>query len=308
MRATTCGWDGPCSNYADEEMSPMKATAAAATDIGLVRDHNEDAHLSNEPLYIVADGMGGHLGGEVASSIALETVSSAFAENGAEGLADAVRRANTAVFERSSSDPEVAGMGTTITVAVQVGARLRLAHVGDSRAYLFRAGRLQQYTDDHTLVGEMVRDGSLTEQQARTHPRRSILSRALGTGPDIVVDELEIELGDGDRLLLCSDGLNAMIDDAAIGDILAAQSEPQVVADALVAAAKRAGGSDNITVIVVDFSDDHDDESGGGDGDDGNDSTATSTDAQTAPAPETAPTGRDERPGFLKRLFGKKRA
>lgn len=231
----------------------MKVDAAAATDVGLVRDHNEDSYILDTPLYVVADGMGGHLGGEVASSIAIETVRERFKEAGAEAVPDAVREANDAILERGQVDAEVTGMGTTFTSAVLTATTLNIAHVGDSRAYLLRDGELRLLTDDHTLVGEMVREGSLTEDQARVHPRRSILVRALGIEPNIEVDRLALPVRDGDRVLLCSDGLNSMITDAAIAEILAGEGIPAEACQRLIGAARDAGGTDNITVIVMGF-------------------------------------------------------
>ena len=231
----------------------MRITAAAATDIGRVRDGNEDAYLNDAPLFAVADGMGGHQGGEVASRLALETLEVLF-KRGRGTLADHLREANRAVFDRSSRDPAVAGMGTTLTAAVAEAGRLRLAHVGDSRAYLLRDGRLRMLTEDHTLVQRMVERGEITEQEADVHPHRSVLTRTIGTEPDVQIDEGVLDAQDGDRILLCSDGLTGMVADEQIERILRDAAEPRDAVRELVRAANAAGGVDNITVVVLDLS------------------------------------------------------
>ena len=230
----------------------MKVTVGAATDIGQVREGNEDSYLLLDPLYAVADGMGGHRGGEVASSLALETVRKLFTA-GEGTLTEQVEHANRAVYERSRSDREVQGMGTTLTAALVQDGTVRLAHVGDSRAYLLRDGRLQRLTKDHTLVARMVEDGEITEAEAETHPHRSIVTRALGVEAAVQVDEGILELHDGDRLLLCSDGLTGMVGHDRLEAILREVSDPQEAADALVRAANEAGGIDNITAVLLDF-------------------------------------------------------
>ncbi len=237
----------------------MKADVASATDIGLVRDHNEDAYLARDPLYAVADGMGGHLGGEVASAIALETVGEVVSSDGIEALADAVRRANRAVYERQVGDAEVAGMGTTLTAVALQGSRLHIAHVGDSRAYLLRDGSLEMLTQDHSLVGEMMREGRLTESQARVHPRRSTLTRALGIAGDIEVDTSEIAVRAGDRILLCSDGLSGMVGDPRLKAVLKSDADPRGACAALIAEANANGGVDNVTAVVIDLVAEEDD-------------------------------------------------
>jgi PPM family protein phosphatase len=230
----------------------VRITAAAATDIGRVREGNEDAYLNDAPLFAVADGMGGHQGGEVASRLALETLEVLF-KRGRGTLADHLREANRAVFERSGRDAAVAGMGTTLTAAVAEAGRLRLAHVGDSRAYLLRDGRLRMLTEDHTLVQRMVERGEITEQEANVHPHRSMLTRTIGTEPDVQIDEGVLDAQDGDRILLCSDGLTGMVGDEQIERILRDASEPRDAVRDLVRAANAAGGVDNITVIVLDL-------------------------------------------------------
>ncbi len=237
----------------------MRIRAGAATDIGLVREGNEDAYLSEEPLFAVADGMGGHRGGEVASRIAIDTLEAMF-RRGEGGLSEQVQEANRAVFERSVLDRSVAGMGTTLTAAMIEGARARLAHVGDSRAYLLRDGELRLLTEDHTLVQRMVQQGEITPEEAERHPQRSVITRVLGVEPSVPVDEVVIDLRAGDRLLVCSDGLTSMLGDDEIAGLLRAEPDPQRAADALIRAANDAGGVDNTTVIVIDV--DADDGSG----------------------------------------------
>jgi PPM family protein phosphatase len=231
----------------------MRVRVGAASDIGRVRERNDDSYLIEHPLFAVADGMGGHRGGDVASSLALETLKDRFSER--EGsLTEVVREANRAVYERSRSDRAVAGMGTTLTAAVLDGNRVRLVHVGDSRAYLFRADELSLLTEDHTLVHRMVLSGELSQAEAERHPHRSVLTRAIGVDGGVEVDELEVELRPGDRLLLCSDGLTGMVGDDSIRAVLESTAgQPQQAVDRLVEAANAAGGIDNITALLVDF-------------------------------------------------------
>ena len=233
----------------------MNVAVGAASDIGQVREGNEDSYLVIAPLYAVADGMGGHRGGEVASNLALETVQTLF-EQGSGTLAEQVEQANRAVFDRSQKDRRVSGMGTTLTAALIDGGRVHLAHVGDSRAYLFRAGELSLLTEDHTLVHKMVVEGEITEEEAETHPHRSILTRALGVDAAVQVDESDVEVAGGDRILLCSDGLTGMVSDEQIREILGRNPDPQPAVDELVKEANRAGGIDNITAVILDFVDD----------------------------------------------------
>jgi protein phosphatase len=228
----------------------MRVAAGVATDIGQVREGNEDSFLVEAPLYAVADGMGGHRGGEVASQLALETVEARYGEGAP--LEDAVRSANAAVFERSEADRAVAGMGTTITAVVVEPGSAHLVHVGDSRAYLLRAGSLRQLTEDHTLVQRMVTAGEITPAEAEVHPHRSVVLRALGTDAQVALDVQDVGLLEGDRLLLCSDGLTTMITEDQIAAIAGATPAPQDAADRLVRAANRAGGIDNITVVILD--------------------------------------------------------
>jgi serine/threonine protein phosphatase PrpC len=244
--------------------------------------------MVQDPLFAVADGMGGHQGGEVASKLALERLQRA--ADGGSDLADVVREANRAVFSKASEDPGLAGMGTTLTAVVLEGDRLRLAHVGDSRMYRVRDDSMERITRDHTVVENLVEKGQLTPKEAHIHPQRSILTRALGVEEDVQVDEAEVDLKPGDRLLLCSDGLTGMVDEDDILRILTEKGDPQAASDALVDAANDAGGQDNITAVVVDVE-------GGTEGP----PQAASTDTAERPpamsepavpaAPEVAPTG-----------------
>ena len=231
----------------------MKLAAASATDQGLVRSNNEDAFLIDDQraLFAVADGMGGHRGGEVASHTAIEALRAAIA-NGTP-LHDAITRANTAVLTRAAGDDELTGMGTTMTAVIAVGGRqLLIGHVGDSRAYLLHEGTLRRATDDHSLVEELVRDGRLTPEQAEAHPQRAIVTRALGVDDDVDVDLYTLEVEVGDRVVLCSDGLTTMVRERDIERLARTETEPQRLAEALVDAANAAGGEDNVTIVVID--------------------------------------------------------
>jgi protein phosphatase len=228
----------------------VKVDVGSATDIGRVRERNEDSVLVEPPLYVVADGMGGHRGGDVASQIAVETMEELGASDRGS-LADHVRHANLAVWKRSMEDERVSGMGTTLTAVRIDGDSLVLAHVGDSRAYLLRNGSLSKLTTDHTLVERMLRSGEITEEEAEVHPHRNVMTRALGTDEQVEVDEESIVLQSDDVLLLCSDGLTGMVTEDQIQAILEQSDGPQQAADRLVKAANRAGGIDNISVVVL---------------------------------------------------------
>lgn len=225
----------------------------ARSDVGLVRGHNEDSFLLRTPLFVVSDGMGGHAAGEVASSIAVETVGER-----APGTADdvllgaAVEAANMAVIEAAEQGIGKPGMGCTVTSVLIEKNKMAVAHVGDSRAYVLRQGTLVRVTHDHSYVEELVDSGQITADEARTHPSRSIITRALGSDPDMYADHFSFEVNDGDRVILCSDGLSSMISDAEIEALAVSSATPQQAADNLVAAALTAGGADNVTVVVVD--------------------------------------------------------
>jgi PPM family protein phosphatase len=228
--------------------------AGFASHRGLVRQTNEDSFLVRKGLYVVCDGMGGARGGEVASQMACERLVALAPDSaGKDELREAILDANGSISARSVAEPHLLGMGTTLTSALIRDGSVIVGHVGDSRAYVLHEGTLHQLTDDHSWVGEMVRRGELTAAQAAVHPHRSVITRALGTEGDADPDLLEIRLEAGDRLLLCSDGLSGMVADEQIEEILLQPGGPQVAADALVQAALKGGGEDNITVVVVDL-------------------------------------------------------
>ena len=235
----------------------MKMVVGVRSDVGRVREGNEDSYLVQEPLFVVADGMGGHTAGDVASQTAIETIQSA--DSGSlsdEGsLESVIKEANSAIWSRSQAEPSLRGMGTTCTLILVDGTELHIGHVGDSRAYLFRDGELNQLTEDHTLVGRMVKEGRLSPEEADHHPQRSIITRALGVDPEVQVDLSTVGVEQGDRVLICSDGLTSMLDVDAIGAVLKEETEPQRAVDRLVDLANEAGGEDNITVVVVAFTD-----------------------------------------------------
>ena len=236
--------------------------AGAATDVGKVRQINEDRFLADERLFAVADGVGGHQAGEVASQTSVETLLRAFTEgeHTTEGLVAAVEAANSAVWQLAQGSREKRGMGTTLTALALIQEngeeQLALTNVGDSRAYMLQQGELIQLTEDHSLVEELVRDGKLTPAEALTHPQKSIITRALGMEPLIEVDSWEITPYQGDRILLCSDGLTNEVSDERIASTLRQIADPQEAAHDLVRQARASGGSDNITVVVVDVVDD----------------------------------------------------
>lgn len=232
---------------------PAKHTYAGLTDVGRVRAHNEDAVLLEPPLFAVADGLGGHEAGEVASGIAVQAlVEAAPAHADAKALGRAVRAANREVIKAAREGRGREGMGTTLTTAVVEGGRIVVAHVGDSRAYLLHGDTLERVTRDHSMVADMIEQGTLTEEASRTHPHRSVITRALGTDPNMYADTYEVDAQPGDRLLLCSDGLTGMLTDDRIAEVLGAYGDPELAARMLVDAANEAGGHDNISVVVVD--------------------------------------------------------
>jgi len=232
----------------------VKYQWAAATHRGRVRNNNEDSFAPDVSgrnpgpvVLMVADGMGGAIGGEIASQVAVE-----HASIGPGSPAERVMRANEAVFARTLTEPGLAGMGTTLTL-VEVGedGTARLGHVGDSRAYLWHQGAIEQITDDHTVVAEQLAAGHISPADAVSHPQRSMLTRVLGIAPEIEVDSSSIKIAAGDRLLICSDGLTNMVADERIATLLS-KGTPEEAVWALIEEANRAGGHDNITVVVVD--------------------------------------------------------
>lgn len=228
---------------------------AARSDVGRVRAGNEDRYLARPPLFAVADGMGGHKGGEVASALAIDLLERASLESGGSEpgvLVDALERSNRAIRAHARRHRALAGMGTTCTVAVVTDGVVHVGHVGDSRAYRFRTGDLEQLTEDHSLVATMVRDGVLDPDEARSDVRRNVITRALGAEDHVRVDVVAADLASGDRIVLCSDGLSGQVPDDAIAAALAAEPDPGRAVDRLIDLANRAGGDDNVTVIVID--------------------------------------------------------
>ncbi|MGZ4246850.1 MAG: Stp1/IreP family PP2C-type Ser/Thr phosphatase [Solirubrobacteraceae bacterium] len=228
------------------------AETALKTDTGRQRRDNEDNAFARAPVFVVADGMGGAQAGEVASKIATETFEKGLPDSGSpeERLAERVREANHQIHELSRTDRERAGMGTTLTAAYVDDTSVAIAHVGDSRAYLFRDGTLERLTQDHSLVEELVRQGKLTPEQAAGHPQRSIITRALGPEASVEVDTWTYPVRAGDILLLCSDGLTTMISEDRVAEILGGAGSLDGTAGALIDAANEAGGRDNITVVL----------------------------------------------------------
>lgn len=229
----------------------------ARSDVGCVRSHNEDSYLVQSPLFCVCDGMGGHAAGEVASSIAVETIAKTAPHTADPALLGAaIEAANAAVIEAALNGLGKPGMGCTATAAYIEGNTIAIAHVGDSRAYLLHEGTLIRVTRDHSYVEELVDAGEITADEARVHPNRSVITRALGSDPAMYADHFSLNIEEGDRLILCSDGLSSMIPDGEIENIATQSSTAQICTDNLVDAALAAGGSDNCTVVVVDVVDD----------------------------------------------------
>ncbi len=256
-------------------MAAAVIKAYGLTDVGRKRKHNEDAFASdvNEGLFIVADGMGGHAAGEVASKITVETIGEFIAATrqkeeatwpfkynheldfNSNRLAVAIEKANERVMAAVAAQPWLKGMGTTVVAGLLNEKLLSLAHVGDSRAYLFRDGQLSRLTDDHSWVHEQVTAGILTEEEAKTHPLKNVVTRALGGGPSVSPDLQELVFSPGDRYLFCSDGLTTMVGDEEILDTAASVKDTQALCQKLVDMANEKGGVDNITVVVVDIVD-----------------------------------------------------
>ena len=240
---------------------PEKVTAmttfrtAGRTETGHVRDSNQDAVLGGERLAVVADGLGGHNGGEIASSIAVGLLEAAFTGRSADELQAAVRAANRAIWDRARTAAELTGMGTTICAAgLLEDGGLAVVHVGDSRAYLLHDGSLTRLTDDHSVTAELVRHGELDEQEARRHPHHGVLTRALGVGPDVELDVGAPRAAAGDRLLLCTDGLVNEVPEAEIASVMTSTGDLEATADALVGLALARGGRDNVSVVLAEIS------------------------------------------------------
>jgi len=234
--------------------------AGSATDVGRVREINEDRLLVLDGLFAVADGVGGHQAGEVAAQTAVETLADAFTDHTTEGLVSALEQANLAVRNLAQGHPDRRGMGTTMTAVALVEEegeeRLAVANVGDSRVYLLQRGDLVQVTEDHSLVEELVRDGQMTHEEAIVHPQRSVITRALGLEDDVEVDSWQLVPYQGDRLLLCSDGLTNELGDDDIATVLRHHDDATATARELVRRARDHGGNDNVTVVVIDIVDD----------------------------------------------------
>ena len=229
------------------------AAYAVASDTGRRRRHNEDDYVVSPPLFAVADGMGGAQAGEVASGLAAGALKGGDS-NGLDGPAQVdalIQEANRLIYDRASNDPTASGMGTTMTVALVEGMTVVLGHVGDSRAYLVRGDTMEQLTDDHSLVNELMKSGKLSEEEAQIHPQRSVITRAVGTDPDVDVDSFTIEADEGDIFLICSDGLTDMVGDEEILELVHRnRNDLEQAVKALVSAANRGGGEDNITALA----------------------------------------------------------
>jgi PPM family protein phosphatase len=226
---------------------------AALTDVGRQREGNEDSMLEDPPLFVVADGMGGAQAGEVASGLAVDTMGEMPPDEDAgvdDDLVAAVREANRRIHDRSQEDRALSGMGTTLTAAWVHDGKVTIGHVGDSRAYRWREGELAQLTDDHSLVAELERHGKLTAAEARVHPQRSMILRALGIGAEVEVDTYCFTGEPGDVFLLCSDGLSGVVHDQVIGEVLNAAGTLDEAATELVEIANLSGGPDNITAVL----------------------------------------------------------
>jgi protein phosphatase len=221
---------------------------------GRKRRRNEDSWVCDPPIFAVADGMGGAKGGEIASRLAAAALGSAAAGSGAERVVALVQEANRRVYERSAEDATASGMGTTITLALVEDGTVTFGHVGDSRAYLIRDHSIEQLTDDHSLVAELVRSGKLSPEEAEIHPQRSVITRALGTDPDVDVDTFSVEPRAGDLFLICSDGLTSMVEDDVIREVVERRRDDlDAAARELVEKANRSGGEDNITVVFFEM-------------------------------------------------------
>ncbi len=230
----------------------------SATDIGRVRKKNEDAYLVSPPIFAVADGLGGHLAGEVASNLTLSLIEKELKtprteEEMVKKMVKAVELVNQQVYQRSKESPDFKGMGTTLTLAYRLKDKLYILHVGDSRAYLFRDGKLYRLTEDHSVVYQMFKAGQIGEKEMETHPLRSTLTQAIGVSPTVRADVVAIKNRVGDKYLLTTDGLTTMLTDREIEEILRKESNLEACPKALIEAANRKGGYDNITVVLLEI-------------------------------------------------------
>jgi PPM family protein phosphatase len=230
---------------------------AVASDTGRRRRRNEDNYVVAPPLFAVADGMGGAQAGEVASQLAASALEADDSDSleGTQRIDALIQEANRRIFDRASTDPSASGMGTTMTVALVEGMTVAIGHVGDSRAYLVRGEQMEQLTEDHSLVNELLKSGKLSEEEAHAHPQRSVITRAVGTDPDVDVDGFTIEAEEGDVFLICSDGLSDMVEDEEILELVAENRDDlEKAVKSLVSAANRGGGEDNITAVAFQIS------------------------------------------------------
>jgi PPM family protein phosphatase len=237
-------------------MSVFLGRSTGISHPGRKRRHNEDAWVCEPPLFAVADGMGGARGGEIASRLAATALGETVAGSGEERVVALIQKANQQVYERAHEDAEASGMGTTITVALVEDGVVAIGHVGDSRGYLIRDQKVEQLTEDHSLVAELVRSGRLSPEEADTHPQRSVITRALGTDPDVDVDSFSVEAKPGDVFLICSDGLTSMVgDETILGIVNERRDNFDAVAKELIGAANESGGEDNITAVFFEMTD-----------------------------------------------------
>src|SRR5947209_4411866 len=248
------GRRGPDRRHRPEVRMSLGRTVAL-TDTGRKRRHNEDVYVVDPPIFAIADGMGGANAGEVAAALAADALrETADGGSGEKAVVTLIQEANRRVYQQATEDTAKSGMGTTMTVALLDDGRVRIGHVGDSRAYLIRDGELTQLTDDHSLVGELVRSGKLAPEEAESHPQRSVITRALGTDPNVDVDTFTQETRSGDIFVICSDGLYSMVGNQRILELVERnRADLNRAAKALVAAANKAGGDDNITVICFEI-------------------------------------------------------
>jgi len=237
----------------DSKEGPMTTLRAAGrTDIGKLRENNEDVIVSTDRLLLVADGMGGHPGGEIAANTAATVVPAVYTGRSVDELEAAVRAANWAIQDRAGAQPELEGMGTTIcATGLLADGHLALVHVGDSRAYLWREGSLTKLTEDHSITAELIRRGELREDEATQHPHYGVLTRALGVGPDVEIEHTTLPVEEGDRIVVCSDGLFNELSGGDIGHALAGGADVAAIVDSLVNGAIARGGRDNISVVVA---------------------------------------------------------
>lgn len=228
--------------------------ASARTDVGLVRAVNEDNYLLSDVLFAVADGLGGHEAGEIASEMAvsmLEEYLLSCERDPASKLREAFTRINDAIYRRSISDESCKGMGTTLSALLIQDGTAYIGHVGDSRVYLVRKNVIYQLTEDHSVVGELLRMGMLTKSEAKVHPQRNLLTRAMGTLPTVDMEIVDSKVEPGDRFVLCTDGLSGAIEDSKILDVVVSRQAPPAVVDELITLANQNGGYDNVTVVAV---------------------------------------------------------